>query len=727
MEEWSSLFRRKVGWLKAHEMSDSSRPDGEVEVDLRAVFGAVGRRLPILILIALLVGAAVFAYLTTVEPRYRAEATLLIETSDADVTNALDEASTATLLDREGIASQVELIRSREVVLAVIEDLNLATTPEFDPAQAEPSLVDRVLSLVGLDQDTSSRPVEEVVLAEFRKHLTVASPAGTRVITISFDSTNPQLAADIVNAIADEYINVQQNERRSTAASATAWLQAEIDDLSERVVAAEAAVARFRADQDLFLAGRNANQADVTLSSQQLADLSTELARVQSQRAEAEANAELIRANLEGDAPMRSLEVLNSPLIQRLREQEVLLRADIAEASATLLPNHPRLRELNAQLADLESEIEAEARNVLAGLENEATLAAGYETELTQQIDQMKATVATSGQAEVQLRALERVAESERQLLDTYLSLARDAISRQNADSLPVNVRVISRAAAPIEAFSPKIVGMTAVAVIVTLMLGAAFLLVRVLASGRATRPVTRPQLPAVPDAVPVDGHVRWADDGDVRRMMPSSPTDRTALANRIEESLSDIARRLRQIDARRILITMAAPESEQGRPLAAVALARTLARTGAKVLLVDLHADDADQQAMGEADELPGFGDLFAGEASFAQVIFRDRSSSAHFIPRGAAAEFAKEQDRFDELCNALEQTYDHVIYDAGDSVVPLLGPSAGAAVVVTEVAPSDPRTVKAYEAVKDRSGAEILLLVTDPMPAETGRGAAA
>ena len=88
---------------------------------------------------------------------------------------------------------------------------------------------------------------------------------------------------------------------------------------------------------------------------------------------------------------------------------------------------------------------------------------------------------------------------------------------------------------------------------------------------------------------------------------------------------------------------------------------------------------------------------------------------------------DYAADADQFAELTNALDQTYDHVIYDTDEASVPLLGPTAGAAVVVTEATPSDPRTIKAYESVKAQSKAEILLLITDPMPSEEGRGAAA
>ena len=105
---------------------------------------------------------------------------------------------------------------------------------------------------------------------------------------------------------------------------------------------AEARVANFRAQSDLLIGQNNS-----VLATQQLSELSTELSRVRANRAAAEANAESVRAVLESGASLDALpEVLSSTLIQRLRERQVQLKADIADLSTTLLDNHPRIRAL---------------------------------------------------------------------------------------------------------------------------------------------------------------------------------------------------------------------------------------------------------------------------------------------------------------------------------------------------------------------------------------------
>jgi capsular polysaccharide biosynthesis protein len=572
--------------------------------------------------------------------------------------------------------------------------------------------------------------------------LSVNPITDTRVIAIAFEAGDPQLAADIANAVAAQYIAQQREVQRAATAVATDWLQAEIDALSARVVAAEEAVETFRADNNLFLAGQT---AAVTITSQRLADASAELARVRTSRVEAESKAALIRTTLERGGALSSLDVLNSPVVANLREQEVAIRGQIAEASATLMPGHPQIRALNAQLADIAEAVRVEAMNVLAGLETEAQLARAYEAQLAATEAELRTAAAASSQAEVQLRALEREATAERDLLETYLALSREAVSRQNASFLPVNVRVVSPAAPALEPSYPKPIPMSIIAAVLVMMLGAAIVLVRELASGRATRPafIARPAAPlpqpattpapplvAAPPLQPVanaDEPAAWSEGGDVRRMMPRDPGV-DAVAAQVEQALGGMAAHIRAAGARRVLITMTPSALSGGRPLAAVALARALSRTGPRVLLVDLHGDEADRMAMGEAGNLPGFGDLFAGEASFAQVIFRDRASPAHFIPAGRRRRLSDmmDGDRMATLVAALDQTYDHVVYDIGPEMLPLLGPGAGMAVVVTDREPSDPETTGGFEAVRAVSEAEVMVLVAEAAVDERAGAAA-
>ena len=143
----------------------------------------------------------------------------------------------------------------------------------------------------------------------------------------------------------------------------------------------------------------------------------------------------MIREMLQSGQPIESSDILNSELIRRLAEQRVTLRAQLAEQSSTLLDDHPRIKELKAQIADLNNQIRAEAETIARSFENDAKLAGARVDTLTASLDQLKSQAATTNGADVQLRALERDAKSQRDLLESYLAKYREATSRDSLNS----------------------------------------------------------------------------------------------------------------------------------------------------------------------------------------------------------------------------------------------------------------------------------------------------
>ena len=266
------------------------------------------------------------------------------------------------MLDEEGVTSQVEVIGSTDILKQVAQKLDLSKLPEFDDA-ADMSMLGRFLIVVGLKNDPNEIPPEDRVLKKFREKLNIYRVEKSRVIVIEMSSENPELAAKIPNTIADVYLSVQRAAKLQSNADATDWLAPEIQDLSKRVKDAETKVANFRSQSDLLIGQNNS-----VLATQQLSELSTELSRVRANRGAAEATAASVRATLDSGASLDALpEVLSSALIQRLRERQVQLKADIADLSTTLLDNHPRIRALRSQLADLDEQIRGEAQEGAQG------------------------------------------------------------------------------------------------------------------------------------------------------------------------------------------------------------------------------------------------------------------------------------------------------------------------------------------------------------------------
>ena len=434
-------------------MSGAYSTANDVDVDLRRLFGSLAQKWRRILLVSLLVTGAAFAFAWLSTPHYKAETKLIIEPRESVFTrpDAGNAESDKSVLDEEGVTSQVEVIGSTDILKQVAQKLDLSKLREFDEA-ADMSLFGRFLIVVGLKNDPNEIPPEERVLKRFREKLNIYRVEKSRVIVIEMSSENPELAAKIPNTIADVYLAVQRGAKLQSNADATDWLAPEIADLSKRVKDAEARVAAFRSQSDLLIGQNNS-----VLATQQLSELSTELSRVRAGRGAAEATAQSVRAALQSGASLDALpEVLSSELIQRLRERQVQLKADIADLSTTLLDNHPRIRALRSQLADLDSQIRGEAQKVLKGLETQAQTAKFRETQLIADLNTAKAASARAGDEEVELRSLEREAAAQRELLESYLTRYREASSRKDRSYLPADARIFSSAVVAVRALFPE-------------------------------------------------------------------------------------------------------------------------------------------------------------------------------------------------------------------------------------------------------------------------------
>ncbi|MBL8581045.1 MAG: GumC family protein, partial [Rhizobiaceae bacterium] len=463
----------------------SARAPEDMDVDLRRLFASLAANWLRIVVVAALIAAVAFALAWVSKPRYSAETRLLIETQESIFTrpDARGDGD-ASVLDQEGVASQVELIASTDLIKQVAKSLNLAKLPEFDEA-ADMSLLDRILVRTGLRSDPFEIPAEERVLKAFRERLNVYRVENSRVIVIGFSSEDPKLAAEVPNALAEAYLATSREAKQQSNVEATDWLKPEIEDLTKRVREAEARVAEFRGKSDLLVGQNNS-----VLATQQLSELSTELSRVRAARAGAEATAQSVRDALKNGASLDAFpEVLSSGLIQRLRERQVQLKADIADLSTTLLENHPRIRSLKSQLADLDTQIRASAGQVLQGLETEAATAKLREDQIVADLNRLKVESARAGEDEVELRALEREANAQRELLESYLTRYREATSRSDRNYLPVDARIFSRAVVPTEPYFPKILPIVGAAFVGSLLMMAIVTLLSELFSGRAMRP----------------------------------------------------------------------------------------------------------------------------------------------------------------------------------------------------------------------------------------------
>jgi uncharacterized protein involved in exopolysaccharide biosynthesis len=631
------------------------------------------------------------AAVNLVTPRYKSEARILIDGRDNIFLRPNGERSEErNALDAEAVTSQVQLLLSRDLARDIIKKNKLAELPEFDPVLQGISPAKSLLALFGIGRDPFSLTPEERVLDAYFDRFTAYAIDKSRVIVIEFQSRDPELSARVANSIAEGYLVVQQGARQEQAKSAGQWLSGEIDNLRKKVAEAESRVEDFRSKSSLFVGTNN-----TTLSNQQMGELNTQLNNARALKSDAESKARLIREMLQSGKPIEASEVLNSELTRRLSEQRVTLRAQLAEQSSTLLDGHPRIKELKAQLADLDRQLREEASKISRSLDNDSRIARGRVEGLSASLEQLKKQATSSNGQDVQLRALDREAKAQRDLLESYLAKYREATTRENIDAAPADGRIISSASVSNTPAYPKKLPIVLIATLATLMLSTGAIatgeLLRMTAP-RTTAAFTSPPAPVEPAPAPAAAAAVIAADPapvpiEARPDIATGLTEIEQLADDVHKA-GDAARK----------VTILGTAANESITLTALTLARLLARNS-RVVVVGLSASSSAISAASVDPDAPGLAELMLGETSFSQVITKDGSSRVHLVSAGrpGSDRALLQSPRLALAIDALLRVYDHVLLDAGtasDLPAELLTAQARAVVVPDPSMTTDART---------------------------------
>jgi len=673
-------------------MSGVGNSHQDVDIDLAQLFRAVWRRKSTVLGVTIVAAGLAFLGASAISPSYRSETRILIEDRAPNfIAPGTTSPEIQPLLDELNIVSQVQLLQSVDLIKQVARDLRLYELEEFDP-DTKPSALGDLLVLLGLKKNPLERAPEDRVVDAFKEKLAVYQIEKSRVIAVEFTSKDPKLAAAIPNAMAKVYLSLQSGAKLESNSEVARWLEPEVANLREKVKEAEKKVADYRASFDIVPMGETGS-----FSGQQLNDISAELARVRSEMADAEAKAENVRAAIASGKPTDSIDaVASNPVIQRLKETESNILGQISDLSSTLLEGHPRIKALRAQLSGIRQQIIHESANVAASLENEANVAKLREQQLVQKLNMLKADFAQAGANEVGLKALEREATAQRQLLETYLARYREATSRLETNASPADARVISKASEPLEPNFPKVVPITVVVALAAAILSAIVIMLMELFSGRALRPVGSPPEGSVEFRTMTYGKSETPVVRDAPAARKEVQADRMSvdpdpeLATEMEEvldlpgegvlaseswegadtqdefSIEAVASYLVASGTRTAFAI--SPSGDDG-STATVMLAREIAEAGRRVVLVDMTGSGCPTTLMASRKDQLGITDLLCGEVAFGETIHPDRLSSAHIVPQGTSdiRRAMRGADRFSMITEALAEAYDLVLVECG------------------------------------------------------------
>lgn len=604
---------------------------------------AARRRWPLIAMIVVGSTALTYAGGWMVTPRYSAEVRLMIDLKEPS-RGALPTDRRAMPPTEETVRkNEMAIIQSRSLAEAVVARLRLDREPEFNAALRPPSalrtLVGRMAgALAGFLPGIGEAGGGAAALSEAQRHAAIVDAFGrrldvvpsdaSRVIGIRFQSEDPGRATTVANTVADRYIARKRAEELEAAQAMAATLEEHIGRLNREVRDAELDTVRARN-------GRNApSGTDARFAAERLAALSRELGEATAGRLRAESRLEELRlADAGGDT---AAEVVDSPLVQRLQAEAALVSARIGQMSATHGDSHPRLVEARNELRALRDRIGEEIATIRNALTSALVRARANEDLLRQEGDRLKKAVAEADRSDVGLRMLEREAEARR-------SLRSELVSRLNGTKAQIRLlelqgpaaRVISEAVEPLEPSHPPKRAMVMVAFLLSTVGGVilSVLLERRDGSVRCTDQIRALTSARVLGGLPV---LRGRERG-VRAAGSRASLNRKS---EFSEKLRGIWLQVSQSGhgpARTILVT--SPMPGEGKSTVAVSLARMLALSGRKALILDADLRRPCVHRAFGGTLAPGLSELVGRGLDPLDVLQHDRASGACFISAGASA----------------------------------------------------------------------------------------
>lgn len=557
----------------------------------------------LLIATALLCAATAFFIAHLQTPIYRASASLEFQGFNEKFMNLGDIDPIATPQNMSGdteLQTQVSVLRSRSVLAKAISELKLDRFHGAPPPLFSAAALGNTLGL-GPAAPVSNR---EQILATAEDDLKVDLVRGSRVIQITYSSPDPKLAAAFVNTLAKRFIDQQLELRLRSTAHTREWLENQLANVRGELQSSQRELQAYSQTTGLVFTGENDNAAERKLS-----QIQDELAKVQAERMDKQSRYEAALNSPPDSVP----DTLDRSAIREYQLKLNDLRQRFAEARALLTPAHYKVKQLQAQINEVENAIEKERTSSARRMDNELSAARRREQLLAAAFSQQSAVVAAQRANAVRYNMLKREVDTKGQLYQMMLQKVKEAgvASAMRAS----NIALIDPAEPPTAPYKPKRLLNALVGLVSGFLAAAIFVFARERADRSFRNPgdtavhLNVPELGVIPSDSPatrtqgpdrrrglLDGGALLPPRDGAARILPIDPSSDgvevvtwrhppSVLAEAFRAALTSIVFGNRR-PPRLILIT--SPGAREGKTTAVSNLGIVLARTNQRVLLID-------------------------------------------------------------------------------------------------------------------------------------------
>ena len=638
-------------------------------VDLLAIAKAALRRWKLITVITLCSLIATCGVLKLMPLRYKSTVEILVYDPQQQIDAAIQKPISPFVdaIGYEAMNTEISILKSKSVALRVAGELGLDKDPEFQ-TRSRLAVLANWLGILGLargphnnsDETTSGTAEQKAAALDQAADALIAKlqvSQDSYIISVSVTSQRPIEAQHLTATIARDYLASQREARQQALERVASWLKERVDNLQSHVLETESDIENLKAESGIK------NENDFNNTREQIDGLYAQLMKAREDVDEKRDRLEQAHHVIEIHGDIQSIpELTASATLSQLRQEQTELSSRAADLQKDLGAHHMQVIATQAQLAAVNNQISVEAEHILGDMKNAYDIAIRRQQSLEANLQSLTAHV--NSEAYTKLEQLQRVADADQKLYQSYLSQYNDVSERvtvQDASS-----RIISPATLPRSPTSSKRKLLLPLGGVVGL--GGGFMLACLLeylrpgikTGGEIEQIFGRP----VMGIIPLVG----------RRKARSTPYDRL-LGEVVNEPFSQLAEavhamrislELSSVNPKVILITSALPA--EGKSTVAMLLAASAASSGKRTILLDC---DLRQQSTSEVLQnkgRPGLSDLLLGTAKLADVITEDPITNTYVIPAGPvvpnAPDWLKSQ-RMCDLISALRSEFDYVVMD--------------------------------------------------------------
>lgn len=601
--------------------------------DVWALISTWRRHLPLFLAIVAVCLVAAFAYWNVKTPEYTSKISLLVEPRQAQVIQQDQQVVADVNIDSMAVDTEVQILNSRDLARRVATKLNLQTIPEFGKGS---TIVDVLLSKVQ-----------------------VSRTGLTYVIQLTVTTENADLSQKIAQAYAEQYLQNQVETKLNLTNEADRFLDSRLEEMRQEVEAADIAVQQYKIRHNLMSA------EGATMAEQEVSTLNTGLASARAELAEKQARLNAARRQIAaGGGGADTGVALGSDVIKDLRRQQAEVSRRQADLETRYGPLHPEVAKGRRQLADFDTQINAEINRNISNLEAEVHVAQQRYNSLIGSRGAAAGALRADNAAQVGLMELQRKAEASRAVYDAFLNRSKEVAAQSGLRQ--TDASIFSNASKPAGPSSPNPRLIMSGGLLAGLIFGAIGVIIAELLDKKLR---TSTQVEEMLGINAIDSIPMIKGNALIKgRALHSYVADKPFSV--FAESMRNLRTNLTVVNKdqklKTIMFTSSLPG--EGKTVTAISFARALALAGHKVLMVDADQRRYSLTKMLDRKTQHGFQDVLQDPTLLSQAIMKDDVTNADLLlvndKLSTNAEVLS-KEHFQTFIDRVSPSYDYIVFD--------------------------------------------------------------